>query len=398
MCSPLGSALVSQAEKSGTSAGDCGSSYSGKRYNDGYEAPERPVKFGRPEKEQPPPAPAVFKFLAPEALANALEAFSAIVGEAAGGELDLTSSGDLFPGTSSRTACLISDNKEGIMEGMRKVLTIVVQCGECASNRPGEFQLTTIMPAKSCAMLIGVKGHNIKDLVKTSGAHVHVEGEAVGFTTGTGPGGDKVVHIKGSYVGLESAITRLVECVLEFQDQPWFPDWVVRSNAERMEDDDGKARSARMAKLSLAGRAGSSSGDMGCDEMADMAAMASMCSMMMPMQCMQMMAMNSMMPFLSMCMPFMGVGMGAGDGGLPMLADASDAGSGPGARGGGMEGGMGGMGCMPGMGGMAGMSGMGGMGGMGAGMGGMGGSCSGPSSTPGPKVEEVAEDDANEVD
>jgi len=336
MSSPLGKVLLEQADPSGaspvTASGDANNAKRPAATSDGSEAGERPLaKALKSERDQPPPAPAVFKFLAPEMLSNALEAFAPIIGEAAGGELDLTDSSDPFPGTGCRTACLVADNMAGIIEGMKKVLSIVAQCGGCASNRAGEFFFTAVMPAKSCAMLIGVKGQNIKDLVKTSGAHVHVEGEALGFSTGGGPGGDKLVQVKGSYSGLESAVIRLVECVLEFQDQPWFPDWVVRTNAERCEtpSEDGEdkgGKGVKTPKAAALGKASVPANDAGTPpsavgDVADMAAIAaSMCGMMMPMQCMQLMGVGSMpcMPLVGMggmpCLPFMGmapmIGMG----------------------------------------------------------------------------------------
>lgn len=255
------------------------------------------------------------------------------------------------------------------MEGMKKVLTIVVQCAACASNRPGEFQLTAVMPAKSCAMLIGVKGQNIKDLVKTSGAHVHVTGEALGFTTGSGPGGDKLVTVKGNYAGLENAILRLVECVLEFQDQPWFPDWVVRTNADRYEPpEEGDEKGSRAPKAAPAAKASSPADDSGiptgnADMMPEMAAMANMCNMMMPMQCMQLMGMMPFFGMPGMCMPMMGLAAC----GMPgMLSTDSEGSPGGGATAGrdGVPAGMRGMGCA---GSAAGVGSAGGVGCLGAG-------------------------------
>jgi len=412
MSSPLGRALLERAEPSGDADGT--NAASGKRPASNIEAGEvadRPLPKGpRSDREQPPPAPAVFKFLAPEMLAHAVEAFASIICEAAGagGELDITELSDPFPGTGCRIACLVADNTEGIVEGMKKVLSIVAQCGGCASNRTGEYLFTAVMPAKSCAMLIGVKGQNIKDLVKTSGAHVHVEGEALGFSTGSGPGGDKLVQVKGPYQGMEFAVMRLIECVLEFQDQPWFPDWVVRTNTERLEmiaEENQGGKNSKLAKANLVGKAGlqaeagfaagdgGSLGNVGgMAEMADMAAMANMCGMMMP--CMPfMMGGMPCMPFMGM-MPLMGMGMpgmagesgvddagalafegGAAGGSADMMGAlgsmASNGTMGMGLGSAACAGGMGGMGAMGGMGGMGGMGVMGGMGGM-SGMRGMG--------------------------
>jgi len=316
----------------------------------------QPSKTQRPGDR--PPAPAVFKFLAPAVLAAALENFAAVIAEIPGSELELTAPSDPFPGTDCRTVCLVADDGAGVREGMQKVLQILAQCGAHSPSRPGEFLFTAIMPAKSCAMLIGVKGANIKDLIKTSGAHVYVEGEALGFSGGTGPGGDKLVQVKGSFVGLQNVVGRLVDCVVEFLDQPWYPDWVCRTNAERSElpaDDDDKG-----AKATKGNRANAAGGTMAADAtaaamaanfcgmpdttamasmcgmaanpaaamaanmcgMAGPAAMANMCGMMMPMQFMQMMGMGG-IP----CMPLIGVGgmsgmpcmpaMAAGMGGMP---------------------------------------------------------------------------------
>eukprot|EP00419_Tripos_fusus_P070231 CAMPEP_0172905480 /NCGR_PEP_ID=MMETSP1075-20121228/174740_1 /TAXON_ID=2916 /ORGANISM="Ceratium fusus, Strain PA161109" /LENGTH=614 /DNA_ID=CAMNT_0013762719 /DNA_START=46 /DNA_END=1887 /DNA_ORIENTATION=+ len=343
MSGPLGQRLLKQAEvghsrdQSPAKDSSTVTSAGGLKRPLDWDDVAQPSKTQRPGDQ--PPAPAVFKFLASAVFAAALENFAAVISEIPGSELELTAPNDCFPGTDSRTVCLVADDGAGVREGMQKVLQILAQCGAHSPGRPGEFLFTAIMPAKSCAMLIGVKGANIKDLIKTSGAHVHVEGEALGFSGGTGPGGDKLVQVKGSFGGLQNVVGRLVDCVVEFLDQPWYPDWVCRTNAERCEqpaDDDEKgakankgnrtnasggttaadATSAAMAAsfcgmpdttamAGMCGMAANPAAAMAANMcgMAGPAAMANMCGMMMPMQFMQMMGMGG-IP----CMPLMGVG------------------------------------------------------------------------------------------
>lgn len=175
-----------------------------------------------------------FKFLAADGLSSALEAISPVLSEVVGCSLKLSEEGDYYPGTNSRIATLTSSVEKGVLLGMLRILSITSQCGPGAS-KPGSLRLTVIMPLKSISMLIGVKGANIHALMKTSGAHVQVEGEAFGFSRGKSPSYDRLVHATGSQRTLETATNRLVECVQEFVDHPWFPKWAARTNADRCE-------------------------------------------------------------------------------------------------------------------------------------------------------------------
>lgn len=195
------------------------------------DTPERPSKQTRLGE-----GPMTFKFLAPEGLSNALEAFVPVIADVLEGSLRISDETDLYPGTGCRIVTISSHVEKGVLLGMLRILSIVSQCRACISNT-GELRLTVVMPAKSISMLIGVRGTNIHMLQKSSGAHVHVEGEALGFSRGRGPSFDKLVHSTGTQQAQENVIARLIECVEEFMDQPWFPKWASRTNIERVENE-----------------------------------------------------------------------------------------------------------------------------------------------------------------
>eukprot|EP00747_Dinoflagellata_sp_TGD_P111794 gnl/TRDRNA2_/TRDRNA2_171305_c1_seq7.p1 gnl/TRDRNA2_/TRDRNA2_171305_c1~~gnl/TRDRNA2_/TRDRNA2_171305_c1_seq7.p1 ORF type:complete len:300 (-),score=52.44 gnl/TRDRNA2_/TRDRNA2_171305_c1_seq7:358-1197(-) len=177
------------------------------------------------------PNPMAFKFLAPKTLANALEAFARVIEEAMDGKVEISPSDDFFPGTSSRVVSLESSKDDGIMLGLKRVLSVVSECSECLTEHEGEYLVTVVMPSKSVSALIGVRGANVQVLQKNTGVHIHVDGEALGF----GPGGDRAVKINGTTAALEIAMVRIIECVAEFKDQPWFVKWAERSNPERQD-------------------------------------------------------------------------------------------------------------------------------------------------------------------
>ena len=70
-------------------------------------------------------------------------------------------------------------------------------CATSASTSQNALSLSislcisqVLMPSKSVSALIGVRGVNVKELQKTTGCHIHVDGVALGF----GAGGDRPVY------------------------------------------------------------------------------------------------------------------------------------------------------------------------------------------------------------
>jgi len=198
----------------------------------GYPDEGEEDEFGnkRPREAAPP----TFKFLAPPSLASAIQFSAGVIENASGGVLSITEVDDCYPGTDLQVVTLQGSQWERVMAGLRHVLSMVGNCSECLMPaHQDERRLGVVMPSKAVSALIGVKGANVRELEQRTGCHIHVDGCAIGF----GPGGDRAVNINGGHMSLDQGLERAVGCVQEFSDQAWFTKWALRTNAERMEQE-----------------------------------------------------------------------------------------------------------------------------------------------------------------
>lgn len=172
-----------------------------------------------------------FKFLSSDVLAGALRAAAPRIELAAQGTLTLADGTGFYPGTSCHVTSLEAIDASAMVVAMRLVVAISAESGACVVDGGRELRFTVVMPSKSVSALIGVAGANVQALQKATGAHIHVDGVALGF----GPSGDRAVNVHGGAPALESAVEKIIGLVQDFVDQPWFTKWAERTNDERLE-------------------------------------------------------------------------------------------------------------------------------------------------------------------
>jgi len=173
----------------------------------------------------------VFKLLAPPSLAAAIAGQGAATESATGVAVEVTDKGDFYPGTGSQVVTLRSLlPSSGMLDAIRHVLTQLPECGECAADDGDGHKITAVLPSKSVSAVIGEAGSNVQALQRSTGARVRVERSSLG----SGPGGDRTVDVCGAAPAIEAALGRVLECVQEFVDHPWFPAWAQRTNQERV--------------------------------------------------------------------------------------------------------------------------------------------------------------------
>lgn len=173
----------------------------------------------------------VFKLLASRSFAEAIagQMDLARVREETGCNVFMSPWGDTFPGTNDQVVTCMASTPDSLRQG----LLAVVKQFELAPDidQHDDVSLRFIAPKKMSSKIIGRGGENVKALFRSTRVKAFIDVESFG---GNGVGADQLVTMFGPIEGMPEAVCIMLEHMQELTDQPWYADWVVRTNQDRI--------------------------------------------------------------------------------------------------------------------------------------------------------------------